>query len=432
MADGFPDNRLPDHGSEADAVLARMQELRVDDRDWRGGRVFSLVYSAGDQVHELLERAANLYSAENALNTMVFPSLGWMQNDIVTITTGLLGGDRMPDGEGEGVRGFLTSGGTESLLQATKTARDWGRTRRGIDRPNMVLATSAHAAFEKAAHYFDVESRRIAVRSDFTADVDAMADAVDDDTVLMVGSAPSYPQGVIDPIPTLAAIAADRGVLCHVDACLGGFILPFLDRLGYQTKAWDLSVPGVTSISADLHKYGYASKGISVILYRTPELARLQPFITSNWLGGLYGSPSMAGTRPAGPIAAGWAVLQYLGMDGYLRLAEDTHAAATAAKATITGTPGLALRGSPDATVFAFGGDPDDGRIDTFALGDALAERGGWFFDRQSPPDSLHATVHAGHRAVIDELCADLTAVTGELLVSGKRAEDRSTTYGTA
>ena len=432
MADGFPDNRLPDHGSEADAVLARMQELRVDDRDWRGGRVFSLVYSAGYQVHELLERAANLYSAENALNTMVFPSLGWMQNDIVTITTGLLGGDRMPEGEGGGVRGFLTSGGTESLLQATKTARDWGRTRRGIDRPNMVLATSAHAAFEKAAHYFDVESRRIAVRSDFTADVDAMADAVDDDTVLMVGSAPSYPQGVIDPIPTLAAIAADRGVLCHVDACLGGFILPFLDRLGYQTKAWDLSVPGVTSISADLHKYGYASKGISVILYRTPELARLQPFITSNWLGGLYGSPSMAGTRPAGPIAAGWAVLQYLGMDGYLRLAEDTHAAATAAKATITGTPGLALRGSPDATVFAFGGDPDDGRIDTFALGDALAERGGWFFDRQSPPDSLHATVHAGHRAVIDELCADLTAVTGELLVSGKRAEDRSTTYGTA
>ena len=432
MADGFPDNRLPDHGTEADEVLARMQELRVDDRDWRGGRVFSLVYSAGDQVHELLERAANLYSAENALNTMVFPSLGWMQNDIVTITTGLLGGDRMPDGEGEGVRGFLTSGGTESLLQATKTARDWGRTRRGIDRPNMVLATSAHAAFEKAAHYFDVESRRIAVRSDFTADVDAMADAVDDHTVLMVGSAPSYPQGVIDPIPTLAAIAADRGVLCHVDACLGGFILPFLDRLGYQTKAWDLSVPGVTSISADLHKYGYASKGISVILYRTPELARLQPFITSNWLGGLYGSPSMAGTRPAGPIAAGWAVLQYLGMDGYLRLAEDTHAAATAAKATITGTPGLALRGSPDATVFAFGGDPDDGRIDTFALGDALAERGGWFFDRQSPPDSLHATVHAGHRAVIDELCADLTAVTGELLVSGKRAEDRSTTYGTA
>jgi glutamate/tyrosine decarboxylase-like PLP-dependent enzyme len=306
----------------------------------------------------------------------------------------------------------------------------------------MVLATSAHAAFEKAAHYFDVESRRIAVRPDFSADVDAMADAIDDRTVLVVGSAPSYPQGVIDPIPTLAGLAAERGILCHVDACLGGFILPFLDRLGYLDKAWDLTVPGVTSISADLHKYGYASKGISVILYRTRELARLQPFITSNWLGGLYGSPSMAGTRPAGPIAAGWAVLHHLGMDGYLRLAEDTQVAASALKQAILDTPGLALRGAPDATVFAFGGEvgpgtPDTtaggGRgIDTFALGDALADRGGWFFDRQSPPDSLHATVHAGHRAVIDDLCADLRSVAGALATSGIRAEDRSTTYGTA
>src|ERR1019366_1625539 len=198
VPDGFPDTRLPDHGIEADQVLFEMEALRADDRDWRGGRVFSLVYSAGDEVHDLLERAAGLYSAENALNTMVFPSLGWMQNDIVSITAGLLGADRMPAAEGAGVRGYLTSGGTESLLQATKTARDWGRTVRGVARPNMVLATSAHAAFEKAAHYFDVESRRIAVRSDFTADVEAMADAIDDDTVLMVGSAPSYPQGVID------------------------------------------------------------------------------------------------------------------------------------------------------------------------------------------------------------------------------------------
>ena len=153
-----------------------------------------------------------------------------------------------------------------------------------------------------------------------------MADAVDDDTVMVVASAPSYPQGVIDPMPDLAAMAADRGILCHVDACLGGFILPFLGGSDHVTKAWDLSVPGVTSISADLHKYGYASKGISVIaLPATAELARLQPFVTTNWLGGLYGSPSMAGTRPAGPIAAGWAVLHHLGEDGYLRLADDAY-----------------------------------------------------------------------------------------------------------
>ncbi len=430
MPEQDSDHRLPAHGLGADEVLARMGELRVDDRDWRGGRVFSLVYSAGDAVHDLLERAATLYSAENALNTAVFPSLGRMQRDIVTITAGLLGADRMAGQEGEEVGGYLTSGGTESLLQATKTARDWGRSERGIDRPNMVLAASAHAAFEKAAHYFDVEARRTPVRADFSADVGAMADAVDRNTVLVVASAPSYPQGVIDPVPEIAAVAAERGVLCHVDACLGGFILPFLGQLGHLDKHWDLTVPGVTSISADLHKYGYASKGVSVILYRNRRLAKLQPFITTNWLGGLYGSPSMAGTRPAGPIAAGWAVLHHLGTEGYLRLAEDAHQAAEAIKAAIEETPGLALRGSPDATVFAFGGDPDDGSIDAFALGDALSEAGGWFFDRQTPPESLHATVQAGHRSVVDDLRDDLTAAAADLRRSGRRSDDRSAAYG--
>jgi glutamate/tyrosine decarboxylase-like PLP-dependent enzyme len=408
-----------------------MGELRVDDRDWRGGRVFSLVYSAGDAVHDLLERAATLYSAENALNTAVFPSLGRMQEEIVAITAGLLGADQLSTGESEGVRGYLTSGGTESLLQATKTARDWGRAEGRSDHPNMVLATSAHAAFEKAAHYFDVESRRIPVRPDFSADVDAMADAIDDDTVMLVASAPTYPQGVIDPVPEVAGLASDRGILCHVDACLGGFILPFLSQLGHLDKRWDLTVPGVTSISADLHKYGYASKGVSVVVYRHRHLARLQPFITTNWLGGLYGSPSMAGTRPAGPIAAGWAVLHHLGLDGYLGLAEDAHAAAVLIRSAIEAIPGLAVRGTPDATVFAFGGDPDGGGIDSFALGDELARRGGWFFDRQTPPDSLHATVQAGHRAVVDELSADLISAAGDLLRSGQRAGDRDTTYGT-
>jgi sphinganine-1-phosphate aldolase len=428
MAD-FADNRLPTHGLDADAVMARLDDLAGDDRDWRGGRVFSLVYNAGDEVLDLLARASARFSAENALNTMAFPSLGWMQHDIVTITAGLLGADRRPDGAGT-VRGYLTSGGTESLLQAVKTARDWGRAERSIATPNMVLATSAHAAFEKASHYFDVESRRLPVLPDGSADVGAMAEAIDDHTVLVVGSAPSYPQGVIDPIPALGALATKRGILCHVDACLGGFILPFLSTLGHVTKPWDLSVPGVTSISADLHKYGYASKGVSIILYGDADLARLQPFITSNWLGGLYGSPSMAGTRPGGPIAAGWAVLHHLGEDGYLRLAADAWAAASSLRATIDNAPGVAVRGAPDATVMSFG---DDGSsiVDSFALGDELTRLGGWFFDRQTPPDSLHATVHAGHAAVIDELCIDLAAVAAELSLSGARAEDRGTTYGT-
>jgi len=423
------DSRLPAHGLETATVLSRLDELAAEDRDWRGGRVFSLVYHAGDEVLDLLARAAGRFPAENALNTMAFPSLGRMQHDIVSISAGLLGGDRRPPGAGR-ARGYLTSGGTESLLQATKTARDWGRAERGVSRPNMVLATSAHAAFNKAAHYFDVEPRRVPVRDDGGADVDAMADAADDDTVLVVGSAPSYPWGVIDPVPDLGALAADRGILCHVDACLGGFLLPFLAELGHVTKAWDLSVPGVTSVSADLHKYGYASKGVSVIVYGDRELARLQPFVTSDWLGGLYGSPSMAGTRPAGPIAAGWAVLHHLGRDGYLRLAADAFAAAASLRRAVDAVPGIAVRGAPDATVLAFG-DDGSGTVDTFALGDALSELGGWYFDRQTPPDSLHATVHAGHAPVVDELRADLGAAVDRLVTSGARSESRDTTYGT-
>ncbi len=428
----MPASRLPDVGLGADEVLARLAELRADDGDWRGGRVFSLVYSAGPELHALLEQAATLFAAENALNTGVFPSLARMQGDIVSITADLLGAGRLPEQERASVRGYLTSGGTESLLQAVRTARDWGRAERGIERPNMVLATSAHAAFEKAAHYFDVESRRVPVGADFRADPDAMSAQVDDATVLVVGSAPTYPHGVVDPVTELARMASDRGVLCHVDACLGGFVLPFLARLGHRPEPWDLAVDGVTSISADLHKYGYALKGVSVVLYRTRELARLQPFVTSNWLGGTYGSPAMAGTRPAGPIAAGWAVLHHLGADGYLRLAEAAHRATGVLVEAIETTPGLALRGNPVATVLAFGADPEDPGLDTFALGDALARRGGWYFDRQTPPDSLHATVHAGHGAVMEQLAGDLAVAAAELRATGARSSDRSTTYGTS
>src|ERR1700722_14968412 len=206
-ADGFPDNRLPAHGASADEVLDRMEELRADDQDWRGGRVFSLVYSAGDDVHELLSDALALYSAENGLNVLAFPSIGIMQHDIIRNTASLLGAD--DPASGGGVDGYLTSGGTESLLQAVKTARDVARKDRGIQRPQVVAAESAHAAFTKAADYFDVELIRVPVGADYRADVNALADACTDDTILVVGSAPTYPQGVVDPIADIAALALE-------------------------------------------------------------------------------------------------------------------------------------------------------------------------------------------------------------------------------
>src|ERR1700678_2528576 len=247
MAAVFPYTPMPERGLPRTEVMQRLISMKEDDQDWRGGRVFSLVYSAGDDVHELLSDALALYSAENGLNVLAFPSIGVMQHDIVCNTATLLGAD--DPAAGGGVEGYLTSGGTESLLQAVKTARDVARQDRGIRNPRVVAAESAHAAFTKAADYFDVELVRVPVGADFRVDVGALADACTDSTIMVVGSAPTYPQGVVDPIADIAALPHERGILCHVDACMGGFLLPFLVRLGRYAEPFDFRLPGVTSMS---------------------------------------------------------------------------------------------------------------------------------------------------------------------------------------
>jgi sphinganine-1-phosphate aldolase len=420
----FPHTPIPQHGLARADVLAQLLAMKQGDQDWRGGRVFSLVYSAGDEVHELLQDALSLYSAENGLNVLAFPSIGTMQHDIVRNTATLLGADD-PAGGGD-VEGYLTSGGTESLLQAVKTARDVARQERGIAHPRVVAGESAHAAFTKAADYFDVDLVRVPVGADFRVDVDALADACTDSTIMVVGSAPTYPHGVVDPIADIAALAQERGILCHVDACMGGFLLPFLAGLGRYSEPFDFRLPGVTSMSADVHKYGYASKGVSVILYRTHELARHQIFATSDWLGGFYASTSMAGTRPAGPIAAAWAALMHIGLDGYLALTRTAHDAALELRTGIESIRGLAVRGNPLATVMAFGAeDPAD--LDIFAVGEKLSAEG-WYLDRQKRPDSLHATVHAGSAPTVPYLVKDLRRAVKA--TGTDRTADRSTTYG--
>ncbi len=423
MGDPFGHTPLPDHGQPPAQVLDELARLKADDRDWRSGRVFSLVYSAGEEHHHLLEQALAMYAAENGLNVLAFPSIGRLQHDLVRNTASLLGAD--DPASGGGVEGYLTSGGSESLVQATKVARDVAR-ERGVARPSVVAATSAHAAFTKGADYFDLELRRVPVGPDFRADPAAMEAAVDESTILLVGSAPAYPTGVVDPIEELAAVARRHDVLLHVDACMGGYLLPFLARLGRFDVPFDFRVDGVTSMSADLHKYGYAAKGVSVALYRTHELARHQVFVTTDWDGGFYASTTVAGSKPAGPIAAAWAAMMHLGLDGYLRLTAEAHDAALALRRGIEGIDGLVVRGDPPATVLAFGA-ADPAALDIFAVGDALADRG-WYLDRQSGPDSLHATVHAGSAASVGDLVADLGDVVAE--VGSRRAADRSTTYG--
>ncbi|RIK07999.1 MAG: aspartate aminotransferase family protein [Acidobacteria bacterium] len=413
---------LPEQGMSKDDVIAALSAMRVNDVRWQDGKTFGMIYDAGPEVHEVIEAVAPLFVHDNALNTMAFPSLGQIQREVVAATASLLHGPHTASG-------FMTSGGTESILMAVKSARERGRSERGIGAPNLVLAESAHAAFHKGGHYFGLEIRKVPVREDFKADVGAMANAVDENTVLVVGSAPQYPQGVIDPINEIAALAADVGANMHVDACMGGFVLPFMEMNGEELPPWDFRVEGVTSISADIHKLGYAPKGASVIVHRTKELRKYQTFVFDGWLGGFYASPSMQGTRAGLPMALAWAVMHTLGIEGYRRLVAETIEARRTMVAGIRDIEGVDVLGKPEAQIVAIAAAPGfEDPVDIFAVGDAMRERG-WFHDRQGPPDSLHATVSAGNVMVIGDYLRDLRESVANML--GERASDRSTNYAT-
>jgi glutamate/tyrosine decarboxylase-like PLP-dependent enzyme len=413
--------QLPERGRAASEILASLAAKRARDARWREGRTFGMVFDGGPEVHAIAEAVAREFLHENALNTKAFPSLGEIQSEVCGWTASLLHGDAQ-------VAGFMTSGGTESILCAVKAARERARAERGVTAPEIVLPNSAHAAFHKAAHYFGLRVHSVPVDASYRADVAAMAARVGANTALVVGSAPQYPQGVMDPIPALAELAASAGASMHVDACMGGFVLPFAERLGYAVPPWDFRVPGVTTISADVHKLGYAPKGASVILHRNKELRRHQTFVFDDWLGGFYASPGIQGSRAGMPMACAWAVMQRLGLEGYERLTRTTLETRDRMLAAIRGVPGLHVLGKPEAQIVAFTAAPGSG-LDAFALGDALLARGGWFHDRQTPPDSLHSTISAGNAAVIDEWARDLSACAEEL--AGRRAADRSTSYAT-
>jgi sphinganine-1-phosphate aldolase len=391
-------------GRSVDDVLADLDEFKVRDVRWRDGRAFTLTYFAGDEVAAVQERAYSAYLSENGLNTDAFPSLRKLQSEVVDTVSGWLHG-------GTEAAGFMTSGGTESILLAVRAARERARVERGITEPDMVLPTSAHAAFEKAADYFGVRSIRVPVGPNWRADVDAMQAAITDRTVLVVVSAPQYPQGVIDPVVAIATIAGEQDIPCHVDACMGGVTLPFLERLGESIEPWDFRVPGVTSISVDLHKFGYAAKGASVLLHRSKKLRAYQTFVTDNWLGGLYGSSGIMGTKSGGGMAAAWAVMQYLGEDGYLDLTRKARGATLELADGIRSIPELILRAYPDTTLVTFG---SRNGMDIYAVADELWKLG-WYLDRQGPPPSLHCTVNAVHHGRIQEFLEDLRAVIGRV-----------------
>ncbi len=403
MAD-IDEPRIPDRGLNPDDILKYMRDLRAGDADWHSGQTWSLVYHAGDDHSAFLKEAHGTFFSENALNPIAFPSLRRFEAEVVRMTATMLNGDHH-------VVGTMTSGGSESILMAVKTYRDRARDLHPeIKRPEMVLPITAHAAFLKAGHYFGIEPVLVPLVDDLRVDMSAMRAAVSPNTILLVGSAPNYPHGIIDPIEEIAAVALDRDLGFHVDACLGGFLLPWVEQLGYPIPVFDFRVPGVTSMSADVHKYGFAAKGASTILYRGAALRRYQFHVSTGWPGGIYASPSMAGTRPGGSIAAAWAALKRIGREGYL---EKVRGIMDTTRKLIEGVnriPGLRVLGEPPASVFAFTSE----EVDVYAVGDALDERG-WHMDRQIKPASLHLMITPVHAGLEDRFLDDLATAVDEV-----------------
>jgi len=414
--------QIPSAGREHDELIAEMAGFAEGDADFRGGRTWSMVYWAGDAHHAVCERAHNLFMAKNALNPMAFKSLKRMEHEVVQMTASMLNG---PDT----AVGTMTSGGTESLLLAVKTYRDRAKRKRPwVLRPNMVVPATIHVAFDKASHYFGVRKKVAPVDADGRVDVAAMRRLVDRNTIMLAASAPQYPHGTVDPIPEIGALAQDKGLPFHVDACFGGFVQPWLERLGVPMPVWDFRVPGVTSMSADVHKYGYAPKGASVVVYRDMSYLRHQFFVETGWSGGIYISPSLPGTRPGGAIAAAWASLNAMGQDGYLRLAEEAWKTAEALRAGVAAIDGLRVLGRPESTIVSYAADGAD--VDLFAVADQLAARG-WAVDRQQKPASVHCSVNANNAPVVPQYLEDLRAAVAHVRAHPELAgEGEAAVYG--
>ncbi|MBQ1089357.1 aminotransferase class V-fold PLP-dependent enzyme [Streptomyces sp. B93] len=401
-------------GRPAAELLAELRELRGQDAPTRGGRTFAYVYDAGvPGLDDLAAEAYRVHATVNGLDPTVFPSVLRLENDLVGAVNAVLGRP--------GAQGTLTSGGTESILLAVKTARDHARAERGVTRPQLVLPATAHAAFHKAAHYLGLETVTVPVDPETFRPAPAdVAAALTDRTALVVASAPSYAHGVMDPVAEIAAAAAERDVLCHVDACVGGWFLPFLARTGRPVAPFDLTVPGVTSLSVDLHKYGYADKGASVVLYRDAHLRRHQYFAHARWPGYPVVNPTVQGTRPAGLAAQAWAVLHHLGDDGYTELTRQVADAADRLLPALRALPDVRVLGEPVGNLVAFtvtGPDatPDLARV--LHMADEMRERG-WYLQPQlaygALPPNLHLTLTPATAAHVPALLNDLTeALTG-------------------
>ncbi len=404
--------KIPPRGRSKDEILTTLQSYKGDDLDWKSGRVFGYIYDPGKKVHDIINDAYTMYLPENALDPLSFPSLLRLENEVVAMTARLLGGDDQTVGN-------FTSGGTESLILAVKTARDYCRAvKPQIKQPELVLPITAHASIFKACHYLGVKPVVTRVDDDtFLADVAAMREAITDNTILLVASAPGYAHGVVDPVAAIAALAREKDLLCHVDACVGGIHLSYMRQLGHEVPDFNLAVDGVTSLSVDLHKYGYAAKGASIILYAGKELRKHQIWACSRWTGYTVINAAVTSSKSGGPMAAAWAVLNYLGDEGYMEIVSEVMAATRKLVDGIGRINGLRVLGKPDMCMFAVAST--DERLNVYRLADEMKKKG-WYlqpqFARENSPSNLHISLNRSTVPQAEALLEALAATVKELL----------------
>lgn len=403
---------MPKDGRAWDEVKAELAERGANDAKWRDGKTAVYVFNAGEDVSEIQHEAYCAYMSENGLGPIAFPSLAQMEQEVIQMALSILHGP-------EGATGSMTSGGTDSITMALKAARDYARTEKNLDgAANIVLPQSAHPAFDKAAHLMDIEVRRIAVKTDgsYQADPGAMGEACDAATIMMVGSAPNFPHGIIDPIAALGEVASAKNVWLHTDACVGGYFAPFARMNGVDVPPFDFEVPTVHSMSADLHKYGYAAKGASTVLFRSRQLFDHMPFETKQWSGAPMKTPTLSGTRPGGAISAAWAVMNVLGIEGYKERQGLVCATRERVEAGLHDL-GFEVLGKPLLGLIAFR-HPEH---DSFAIYSEMYRKG-WFTSITIEPPSLHLMLSPKHADVIDDYLADLAASV-ETVAAGKQGE---------
>jgi glutamate/tyrosine decarboxylase-like PLP-dependent enzyme len=398
--------RIPEQGRPWTELETELEASKQDDFSWRQGRMALYYYFRDDALMQVQKDSYTAFWNENGMAQRAFPSLKKLEGEVIEMGLSLMNAP-------PGATATFTSGGSESIFMALKTARDWAKAEKGITRPNFVVPRTAHPTFTRAGQLLGVDVIRVpTTRNDFRADVAALERRIDADTIGLVGSAPNYPFGVFDPIGEIASLAKRRGLWMHVDACIGGFLAPFARDIGHDIPSFDFAHDGVVSMSADLHKYGMAAKGASLMLLRDKALQdKYQVFNFNDWERGAYSSPLTTGTRPAGAIAAAWAVLHYLGREGYrenARIIMDTKARLVVG---INAIPGLAVLEPHELCIFVYRSvDPN---LDIAAVAESLLKRR-WFVGRQAEPPGIHVHLNTGHVVAVDDYLRDLADAVAE------------------